>query len=110
ELTTSVAAHPHHVWATVADFESYPNWHPFVRAVKVTTDWSTKIAARLHLTRTVPLRGSLNEHDPPNLINWDARHWVWGLLGVKYVVRFRPTPGGSDVIQTVKVTGWLPRL
>ena len=84
KLTTSVAAHPDHVWATLADFEGYPRWHPLVRRVKVSTDWSTKIIVRVGRKRTLRLAGSLIEHDPPRLIKWDGQHRLWGLLRVRF--------------------------
>jgi len=110
KLTTSLRAHPDHVWAKVAHFDGYPLWHPLVRAVKVSTDWSTKLAVRLRIARTVRLSGSLIEHDPPNLFSWDLRHRIWGLLRLRYSLVVAQTAAGSDVVQTVKVSGWLPRL
>jgi hypothetical protein len=109
-LTTSVNARPDEVWATVADFDGYPAWHPLVHWIRVRTDWSTKVTARVRIKRTTRLSGSLIEHDPPSLINWDASHRIWGLLRVRYTLRISPTAAGSDVIQSVRVTGWLSRL
>ena len=110
KLTTSVTAHPDRVWATIGHFEGYPRWHPLVSWVKLHTDWTTKIAARVGIERTVRLRGSLIDHDPSNLFRWDLGHRVWGLIRVRYSVQVVRTSLGSDVVQTVRVGGWLPRL
>lgn len=109
-LTTPIATNPERVWSTAAVFEHYPTWNPVVHRLKVETTWSTRLKMVLRMSRTVRLSGSLIEHDRPRLIKWDAGHPVWGLLRVRYELLISPRKGASDVTQTVRVSGLLPRL
>jgi uncharacterized protein YndB with AHSA1/START domain len=109
-LTTPIATDPERVWATAAAFERYPTWNPVVHRLKVETTWSTRLKMVLRMSRTVRLSGSLIEHDRPRLIKWNAGHPVWGLLRVRYELLISLRKGASDVTQTVRVSGLLPRL
>ena len=109
-LTTPIATDPERVWSTAAAFERYSKWNPVVDRLKVETTWSTRLNMVLRMSRTVRLSGSLIEHDRPRLIKWDGGHPVWGLLRVRYELLISPRRGASDVTQTVRVSGLLPRL
>ena len=109
-LTTPIATDPERVWSTATAFEQYPAWNPVVDRLEVETTWSTRLQIVLRMARTVRLSGSLVEHDRPRVIKWDAGHPVWGLLRVRYELLISPRKGASDVTQTVRVSGLLPRL
>ena len=109
-LNTPIAADSERVWSTAAAFEHYPTWNPVVHRLKVETTWSTRLKVVLRMSRTVRLSGSLIEHERPRLIKWDAGHPVWGLLRIRYELLISAHKGASDVTQTVRVSGLLPRL
>jgi hypothetical protein len=109
-LATTIAARPEDVWDVLADFERYPEWHPLVERLTVTTHWSTQLKVVIRIARRIALRGSLLEFDPPTRMQWDGRHALWGMLNPKYSLEITSDPGVTVVTQKLKVGGLLGRL
>ncbi len=110
KLTTTVDADEEQVWTLAADLRGYPRWHPLVERLTVDTGWSTRLKLVLRITRRVRLSGSILDWDPPQLIQWEGSHLVWGLLRVRYRLEVVPAGATTTLVQTVRVGGLLPRL
>ena len=106
EATIEIAAEPDIVWATVSDFERWPEWNPDVKAMSVdgpvaegtTFRWKAGPSSITSTLRCVERPGELG--------------WTGKTLGIEavHVWRFEPR-GGLTVARTIESwAGWLPRL
>ena len=108
----SLDARPEQVWAQLMDFESYPEWNPFV--VRVTGEAVEGCRLRVTLSPPGGRRFSLTPH-VAEVVPERAFEW-WGHLGVRGVfdgrLRFElhPVGDGTRLVQAETFSGVLAPL
>lgn len=60
------------VWRVLMDFDSYPEWNPFIRSIEGSTSNGEKITAVLGATgkRPFTISPTIQEHDAPSRFAW----------------------------------------
>jgi hypothetical protein len=91
----SVPAPASEVWRWFTDFESFPNWNPFIRKAEGPLRVGAKLKIRLRLgERLISFRPEVTLLEPAREVRWKTRVLVPGLFDVDR--RFRIDPASSQ--------------
>ncbi|MET1060003.1 MAG: SRPBCC domain-containing protein [Nocardioides sp.] len=104
-----VEAAPAEVWAVLTDFDSYPDWNPFLEDVRGDAEPGERLRVTLSPPggRRITLRPTVTELVPGRVLEW------WGHLGVRGIFdgrhRFELTASGTGtrLVQRETFTGLL---
>jgi hypothetical protein len=110
--TIEIEASPAEVWAVLTDTASFPDWNPFVTALK----GELRVGARLSVTiappgrRSTTFRPTVLAAEPPRELRWLGRVLVPGLFDGEHSFRLEPTAaGGTRLTQAESFSGILVR-
>lgn len=88
----SLAAPASEVWRWFTDFESFPDWNPFIRKAEGALRVGSKLAIRLRLgERLITFRPEVTKLDPAREVRWKTRVLVPGLFDVDRRFAIDPT-------------------
>jgi len=107
-----IAAPPSDVWRVLSDFRRYPEWNPFIVALR----GEAKTGAALDLTISLPdsnnervLRAQLLRCEPEDELRWLGHLWMKGLFDGEHFVRLEARGDKTRVIQGEDFSGVLLR-
>ena len=91
------------VWDVLVDFDSYPEWNPFMTEVR----GRPLRGATLHISMRRPggwrlrFRARVVAAQRPSLLAWQGRGWAWwpGLLRGERWIAIQSLPGGRSRIE-----------
>jgi hypothetical protein len=79
----AIAAPAHEVWRWFTDFESFPDWNPFIRKAEGALSVGSKLHIRLRLgERIISFRPEVTKLEPAREVRWRTRVLVPGLFDV----------------------------
>lgn len=111
ELHTEIEinATPETVWHILMDFDSYPEWNPFILRLSGTAAIGETLQARLRPEggKPVTVRPKVTELEPFRSFEWLGRLGVKGLFDGRHRFRIEPTSGGTRLVQNEEFTGFL---
>jgi len=105
-----IEAPPERVWAVLTDFDSYPQWNPFIVRAKGELIAGRKIEVTLQVPemRPVTFRPRLLNVTPQREIRWHGVTYVPGLFDGKHGLTIEPLDDGRSRFRTrEEVTGVL---
>ena len=99
------------VWNTLIDFDSYPDWNPFIqRAAGI-----PEVGERLEIYLKPPggmgvaIEPTVMVSDPGRELRWKGNFGVSGLFDGEHIFELRPTNRGCNLIHREEFTGILVR-
>ncbi len=99
------------VWNMLIDFESYPDWNPFIqRATGIPL-----VGERLEIYLKPPggmgvtIKPTVKISDPGKEFRWKGKLMISGLFDGEHIFELRPTAGGCNLIHREEFTGILVR-
>jgi hypothetical protein len=101
-----VVAPPEVVWDVLADFPSWPEWNPDVKALEIDGPLAEGTEFRWK-AGPLSIRSTLREVERPRLLGWTGD--AFGISAV-HVWRFEPRDGNTRVVTEESWAGALPRL
>ncbi len=106
EAMIEIAAGPEVVWATVADFERWPEWNPDVKAMSLAGPAADGTTFRWKAGPGT-ITSTLRSVEPPWELGWTGR-----TLGIEavHVWRFEHKDGSTIAWTAESWAGWLPRI
>jgi hypothetical protein len=115
ELHTEIEiqASPERVWSVLTDFQSFPEWNPFIRQAKGEVREGTRLEVNLQPSgaRGMTFRPQVLRAEPGRELRWLGHLLVPGLFDGEHVFRIEPL--GEDrvrFVQEEKFTGLLVTL
>lgn len=107
---SDIDAPPDQVWAVLTDFESFPEWNPFI----VRASGELKVGERLSVALQVPdmkpvsFQPRLLDVEPGRLLRWKGVTYLPGLFDGRHTLSVEPLPDGRSRFRTHEdVTGIL---
>jgi len=105
---SDIDAPPEKVWAVITDFDSFPEWNPFI----IKASGELKVGERLHVTLKVPdmkpvsFSPKLLDVEPGRLMRWKGVTGVPGFFDGRHALSVEPLEGGRSRFRTHEdVTG-----
>jgi hypothetical protein len=112
ELQTSVEidATPERVWAVLTDFDSYPDWNPFIRRARGKAEVGAKLENRLEPPggRAMTFKPTVLVAEPARELRWLGRLLLPRLFDGEHIFRLEPLEGGrTRFVQAERFRGVL---
>ena len=104
----AIAATPARVWRVLTDFDAYPDWNPFIRAVEGTAEAGTRLSVTIeaggsrHRFRPVLLQAT-----PERALRWLGRGGFPGLFDGEHGFFLEAEGGGTRLRQEETFQGFL---
>ncbi len=104
-----IDATPEVVWEILMDFESFPEWNPFV----VSIAGETAVGGRLDVTlqppggRAMHFRPRVTAVEPGRYFEWLGKVGIRGLFDGRHRYRIEATSHGTRLVQSEDFTGIL---
>lgn len=112
ELRTSIEidATPERVWEILTDFDSYPDWNPFIRSARGKAETGTKLENRLEPPggRAMTFKPTVLVAEPVRELRWLGRLLLPGVFDGEHIFRIEPLEGGrTRFVQAERFSGVL---
>ncbi|QIO23349.1 SRPBCC domain-containing protein [Haloarcula sp. JP-L23] len=95
--TVDIDATPEDVWATLTDFDAYPEWNPFVTAIEGTVAEGERLSVRIDPPegRGMGFEPRVTAADPGERLEWVGKLGVRGLFDGRHEFRLEPLDDGG---------------
>jgi len=112
ESSIDIDAPPEKVWAILMDFDTYPDWNPFITSIKGEQRLGGKLEAYLDLPDGpgMTFKPTIQVFDEGTELTWLGKLLVKGIFDGRHTLRVEPRDGGSTFVQAEKFTGLLAGL
>ena len=112
ELRTEIDidARPEKVWEILMDFESYPDWNPFIRSIsgEAKVDSTLKVRLQPEGGTGMTLTPSVVVADANKKFAWKGKFFISGLFDGRHEFILQPTgDGGTNFVHREEFTGIL---
>jgi hypothetical protein len=112
ELQTSIEidATPERVWEVLTDFDSYPDWNPFIRSARGKAEPGAKLENRLEPPggRAMTFKPTVLVAEPARELRWLGRLFLPRLFDGEHIFRLEPLEGGrTRFVQAERFRGVL---
>jgi hypothetical protein len=111
ELRTEIeiAAPPERVWGVLADFDSYPEWNPFIRRIsgQPAVGSQLEVAIEPPEGRAITLKPSVLKAQPNQELAWLGRLMLPGIFDGEHHFELHPRNGGTLFVQREAFRGIL---
>jgi hypothetical protein len=107
---TIIKADPERVWAEMTDFDSFPDWNPFVRKAQGRLEPGEQLKIQLRLDHGLPMtfRPRVTVVEPGRELRWLATLGRPGVFDVDRAFQITPRDDGSVMfVMSEECTGWL---
>ena len=96
EATIEIDAGAERVWAVLTDFDSYPDWNPFITHLSGRAGVGEKLHVRMQPPggRAVTFHPTVRAADAPRELRWFGRLIVPGLFDGEHTFRLEPLADG----------------
>jgi hypothetical protein len=112
ELETSIEidATPERVWEILTDFDSYPDWNPFIRSARGKPEVGAKLENRLEPPegRAMTFKPTVLAAKPARELRWLGRLFLPGIFDGEHLFRIEPLESGrTRFVQSERFRGVL---
>ena len=107
--SVSIEAPPSVVWDVLMDFDSYPEWNPFIRSITGSPAVGTKIEALLGASGKKPMKFSpvVQELSSPSRFSWLGSFGFKGVFDGRHSFELEETTEGTIFHQHEEFSGIL---
>lgn len=112
DTTEFIAAPPEKVWGILTDFESYPDWNPFIIEASGRLARGERLELRMRPPggKAMTFKPRVLEVESSRELRWLGRLLVPGLFDGEHWFRLEPSGKGTLLTQGERFTGVLPPL
>lgn len=100
ELATSIEidAPPDRVWSVLTDFDSFPDWNPFIRSARGEVEPGAKLEVRIEPPggRAMTFKPTVLVAEPGRELRWLGRLLLPGLFDGEHIFRIEPLESGRS--------------
>jgi hypothetical protein len=112
ELQSSIEidATPERVWDVLTDFDSYPDWNPFIRSISGTPATNQKLEVVIEPPegRTMTFKPTVLVAEPARELRWLGRLVLPGVFDGEHILQIEPLENGrARFVQSERFTGLL---
>jgi hypothetical protein len=110
ETRVVINASPEQVWATLTDFQAYPDWNPFIVKLKGKPAVGTTLEAHLKLGNKAPqvFKPEVLVAQVGSKFRWRGKLFVRGLFDGEHYFKLRPLKDGqTELTQGERFSGLL---
>jgi len=94
ELTSEIEidASPERVWSVLSDFDKFPEWNPFIRAISGKTERGQRLKVTLHPSggRMVKMSPTVLAVEPGKQLRWIGHLGFPGLFDGQHIFELKP--------------------
>lgn len=107
--TVDIAAPPSAVWEALMDFESYPEWNPFVVAISGAPRVGSHLSVRLARPGRTPvtIRPTVTAFAEGRALEWLGSVWFRGIFDGRHRFELIPTETGTRLDHSERFAGIL---
>lgn len=100
ETKITINATPGQVWATLVNFQEYPDWNPFIVKLKGEAIAGTKLEAHLKIGNKDPqvFKPKVLVCRPNEAFRWRGKLFVRGLFDGEHYFKLRALPNGQTAL------------
>jgi hypothetical protein len=104
-----IAASPEKVWAVLSDFESYPEWNPYITSIKGEPKAGTKLEVTLQAKGKKPrtFKPEVTQAEPGRVFEWLGHLGVKGIFDGRHHFELEATDNGTHFVQREEFSGIL---
>lgn len=104
-----IAAPPSRVWEVLTDFQSYPEWNPFITSISGSARAGEKLSVRIQPAGKsgMSFKPTVLVADPQRELRWKGKVLVNGLFDGEHHFRLEPMEHGTRFHQGERFTGLL---
>lgn len=104
-----IQASPEKVWAVLADFESYPEWNPYVTSIKGEPKAGTKLEVTLEAEGKKPfvIKPEVTLAEPNRVFEWLGHLGFKGVFDGRHHFEMEAADSGTHFVQKEDFTGAL---
>lgn len=112
DTSIDIDAPPERVWSILMDFDSYPEWNPFITSIEGEQRVGGKLRASLTPPggKTTGFRPTVQVFEAGKELTWLGRILMPGLFDGRHTLRVEPRSGGSTFHQREQFTGLIAGL
>lgn len=112
ELRTSIEinATPDDVWDVLTDFDSYPEWNPFITSLTGDATPGGRLSIRIEPPegRAMTIKPTVLRSEPGREFRWLGRAGVSRIFDGQHIFELSPTPeGGTQLVHREEFRGLL---
>lgn len=112
EITTSIVIHAsvEQVWSALADFNSYPNWNPFITSIIGNVKEGSRINVRIQPPQSKPMtfKPVILSRKENKELRWKGKLLIGGLFDGEHIFELSENTDGSTLfIQREQFSGIL---
>lgn len=104
-----IEASPEQVWAVLSDFESYPEWNPFITSIKGAPQTGTKLEVILQAKGKKPqtFKPEVTQAEPNRVFEWLGHLGIKGIFDGRHHFQLEATDNGTHFVQREEFSGVL---
>ena len=97
ESEIEIVATPERVWSILANFSDYPNWNPFIRAIRGAPEVGTSLVVQIQPsgTKGMTFRPIVLSAVPTRELHWLGHFLVPGLFDGEHRFSIQPVADGK---------------
>lgn len=99
ELTTNIEikSAPEAVWATLMDFDAYPEWNPFIQEISGAAEMDTQLSVRLQNPggKAMTFTPTVTSAESPRRFSWLGKLGFKGIFDGHHRFDIEPTGNGT---------------
>lgn len=107
DTSIEIDAPPERVWSILMDFDSYPEWNPFITSIEGEQRVGGKLKATLTPAggKTTTFKPTVQVFEAGAELTWLGRVLVPGIFDGRHTLRVEPRTGGSTFYHREQFTG-----
>jgi len=92
-----IDAPPERVWSILSDFDKFPDWNPFIRAISGRTEKGQKLNVTLHPSggRSLRISPTVLTAEPGRELRWIGHLGFPGLFDGEHIFELKPSGSGK---------------
>lgn len=99
ETEINIAATPEKIWSVISDFQSYPEWNPFIRSISGDQRLGATLQVNLHPPegKAMKFAPALLVFDKNKELRWKGKFLFKGLFDGEHYFIIEPLKNGSSL-------------
>jgi hypothetical protein len=87
-----IKASPDKAWGVLTDFNSFPQWNPFIRQIDGSPSFGTKLKIHLNTSsgKSRTYRPTVTKVEPPHELRWYGKSFIPGMFNGERIFTIEP--------------------